>query len=386
MIATAEYSNFKKKIFFLIVFCFLSTSVIGQKKISFKDSLDHKIDLSDWVIASKGFIPIPYLITEPALGGIGGALVPVFIKQNTPYVDSINGKLVKSRAKPNLLALGAAYTANGTWFVGGGTAGTIKKWRANYRVFGGYANVNMNFYRTFQNGTEGSFEFNINTVPIYGQFTKQIGLSSWSAGLDYLFLNTTLGNPNPMFNTPKEVNSVVSKLGLVFDYDKRDNVFTPDKGFRWNTSFSGSDEIIGSDYGFTKLTSSAFWYVPISKQLIAGFRAEYQQIWGSPPFYMKPFVAMRGIPIMRYQGDITALAETEWRWDVTHRHSLVAFGGAGKAIADGDVFQESSWRVSSGAGYRYLLARKLKLRAGFDIARGPEDWAYYIVFGTNWVK
>jgi len=360
--------------------------VLGQKKLSFKDSLDHKIDLSDWVISSKGFIPIPYLITEPALGGIGGALLPVFIKPNSPYLDSINGKLVKSRAKPNLLAVGAGYTANGTWFVGGGAAGTIKKWRANYRLFGGYADVNMNFYRTLQDGTEGSFEFNLKTVPIYGQFTKQIGLSAWSLGIDYLFLNTTIGNPNPLFNNPKEVNSIVSKLGLVVDFDKRNNVFTPDKGIRWSTSFSGSDEIIGSNYGFTKLSSSAFWYVPISKQLIAGFRAEYQQIWGSPPFYMKPFIVMRGIPVMRYQGDITALGETEWRWDFTSRHSLVGFAGAGKAIADGDSFQDSSWRVSGGAGYRYLIARKLKLRAGIDIARGPEDWAYYIVFGTNWVK
>jgi hypothetical protein len=386
MSTAAEYSNFKQQFFFLIAFCFLSTLVLGQKKLSVKDSLDHKLDLSDWVITSKGFIPIPYLITEPALGGIGGALLPVFIKPNSPYLDTINGKLVKSRAKPNILALGGAYTANGTWLIGGGAAGTIKKWRANYRLFGGYADVNMNFYRTFQNGTESSFEFNIKTVPIYGQFTKQIGLSAWSLGLDYLFLNTTLANSNPLFNTPKELNSIVSKLGLVFDYDKRDNVFTPDKGIRWKTSLAGSDEIIGSDYGFTTLSSSAFWYVPISKQLIAGFRAEYQQIWGSPPFYMKPFIVMRGIPIMRYQGDITALAETEWRWDFTNRHSLVTFGGAAKAISNGDTFQESSWRVAGGLGWRYLLARKLKLRAGIDIARGPEDWAYYIVFGTNWIK
>ena len=101
---------------------------------------------------------------------------------------------------------------------------------------------------------------------------------------------------------------------------------------------------------------------------------------------MKPFIVMRGIPIMRYQGDITALAETEWRWDFTNRHSLVTFGGAAKAISNGDTFQESSWRVAGGLGWRYLLARKLKLRAGIDIARGPEDWAYYIVFGTNWIK
>jgi hypothetical protein len=386
MSTASEYSVFKRKIFFLIVFCFLSTLVLGQHKISFKDSLDNKIDLSDWVITSKGFIPVPYLITEPALGGIGGALIPVFIKPNTPYLDSIDGKLVKTRAKPNLFALGGAYTANGTWLVAGGTSGTIKKWRANYRFGGGYANVNMNFYRTFQNGNEGTFEFNLKTIPIYAQFTKQIGLSSWYMGLDYLFLSTELGNANPLFNTPKEIKGIVSKLGLVFDYDKRDNVFTPDKGIRWNTNLAQSAEFIGSDYEFTTFSSAAYWYIPVSKRIISGFRAEYQQIFGSPPFYLKPYIVMRGIPVMRYQGDITALAETEWRWDFTNRHSLVTFGGTAKAISDGDTFQNSNWRVSGGVGWRYLIARKLKLRAGIDIARGPEEWAYYIVFGTNWIK
>ena len=386
MFGKLDYLDIKKNISLLFLLFLLPTLLLGQKKISFKDSLDNKIDLGDWVISSKGFIPIPYIITEPALGGIGGALVPVFIKPNTPYLDTINGKLVKTRAKPNVYALGGGYTANGTWLVGGGAAGTIKKWRANYRLVSGYANINMDFYRTLQNGEEKSFEFNIKTIPIYGQFTKQIGLSSWSAGLNYLFLNTKLGNTNPEFNTPKEVDSNISKLGLLLEYDKRDNFFTPDKGLRWNMTIACSDEILGSDYGFTSVVSAAYWYVPVSKRIISGYRAEYQQVFGSPPFYMKPFILMRGIPMMRYQGDIIALAETEWRWDFNNRQSLVAFGGTGKAIQDGDTFQESSWRASGGVGWRYLLARKLKLRAGIDIARGPEEWAYYIVFGTNWMK
>lgn len=386
MFGQLDYPENKPSKFLLLFLILLPVLLLGQKKISFKDSLDNKLDLSDWVISSKGFIPIPYIITEPALGGIGGAIAPVFIKPNTPYLDTINGKLVKTRAKPNIYALAAGYTANGTWVVGGGTAGTIKKWRANYRLGSGYANINMDFYRTLQNGEEKSFEFNIKTIPVYGQFTKQIGLSSWSAGLNYLFLNTQLGNVNSEFNTPKEVDSNISRLGLLLEYDRRDNFFTPDKGLRWNVTIASSDEVIGSDYGFTSVVSAAYWYIPVSERIIAGFRAEYQQVFGSPPFYMKPFILMRGIPVMRYQGDITALAETEWRWDFTNRHSLVTFGGTGKAIQDGDSFQESSWRVSGGMGWRYLIARKLKLRAGIDIARGPEQWAYYIVFGTNWMR
>jgi len=376
----------KNLLLLLSLLCLLPVITFGQNKVSLKDSLDGKFDLSNWVLSRNGFIPVPYIITEPALGGIGGALFPVFIKPNSPYLDTINGQLVKSRAKPNIYTLGGAYTANGTWVVGGGTTGTIKKWRSNYTIGLAYANVNMNFYKELSNGEEKSVEFNIKTIPVYGQFTKQIGLSKWSAGLNYLFLNTKIGHTDTLFNTDKEVNSNISRIGFVAEHDNRDNIFTPNKGLRWHTLIGSSSELIGSDYEFTSVISNVYWYVPISKRFVSGYRVEYQQIWGDPPFYMKPFIYLRGIPMMRYQGNIITLAETEWRWDFTKRHSLVAFVGAATAIDDWDSFNESTWQVAGGGGWRYLLVRKLNMRVGLDIARGPEDWAYYIIFGSYWIR
>ena len=37
-----------------------------------------------------------------------------------------------------------------------------------------------------------------------------------------------------------------------------------------------------------------------------------------------------------------------------------------------------------GAGFRYLIMRLLKARVGLDIARGPEETAYYLTFGSAW--
>src|SRR6187402_1545314 len=89
-----------------------------KQKISFKDSTDHRFDLSDWVLTANGFIPIPTIITEPAVGGFGAGLFALFVDPNTPYQDSIEGKLVKTRVKPNIYGVGGAYTVNGTWAVG----------------------------------------------------------------------------------------------------------------------------------------------------------------------------------------------------------------------------------------------------------------------------
>jgi len=39
-----------------------------------------------------------------------------------------------------------------------------------------------------------------------------------------------------------------------------------------------------------------------------------------------------------------------------------------------------------GSGFRSLLARKLHTNMGMDFALSNEDFAFYIVFGTAWMK
>ena len=39
---------------------------------------------------------------------------------------------------------------------------------------------------------------------------------------------------------------------------------------------------------------------------------------------------------------------------------------------------------NAGGGFRYLTAREFGLQMGIDVARGPEQWAIYVVFGNSW--
>jgi hypothetical protein len=83
---------------------------------------------------------------------------------------------------------------------------------------------------------------------------------------------------------------------------------------------------------------------------------------------------------MRYQGQYVSVAEVEERFDLTPRWSAVLFGGLGVATALPRPV--TAW--NAGTGFRYLLARQFGIRAGLDVARGPEDWAIYVVFGNAW--
>jgi hypothetical protein len=354
----------------------------------FRDSLDGALDLSTFLITMHGFVPVPTIITEPAFGGFGFGIAPIFLKKRPPMIDTLATRVKITRTAPDITGGAAFYTLNNTWGVLAFQSGTWLKARSKYRLAGGYANVNLSFYRTV-NGTEHQFRFNMKTIPFLGYLLKGIKGTDWSVGLQYMLLSTKLKADSetlPDFVEDKEVNSVVSMPSAVADYDNRDNILTPDRGVRWHTSLGWSDNVFGSDYEYLNLNSYVNAYYPVMKNLIGGFRFEMQEVFNDPPFYLLPYINMRGLPVARYQGTITSLVETEWRWDVVRRWSVVGFMGTGKAFDSWSAFGDADWATSGGAGFRYLIARKFKLRCGADLARGPEQWAYYIVFGSSWTR
>lgn len=352
-----------------------------------KDSLDNAFDMSDYLIYANGFIIVPTVITEPALGGIGGAVAPIFLKKREPVIDEKTGKTRIIR--PDITGGLGLYTANNSWMAAGFRSGTLAKQRIMYRVMGGYGSLNLSFYKTLPEVGEQEFEFHFNIIPIYLQALKQFHNHKWSLGPQYLFLKTEVSLPGedlPDFVRDKEAQNITSQLGLALQYDSRDNIFTPDEGIRWQTDFFWSDNILGSDYDSWRVNYSLIGYHPIGKKVIGGLRFEGASTFEDPPFYLLPYINLRGIPAGRYQGDNTLQTEAEVRWDCYRRWSAVFFGGMGAAFDKWDDMFEEPARFTYGTGFRYLIARKFKLRMGIDIARGPEEWAYYIVFGSNWMR
>ena len=86
---------------------------------------------------------------------------------------------------------------------------------------------------------------------------------------------------------------------------------------------------------------------------------------------------------MRYQGESVGVAEAELGWNFTSRWTVLGFGGAGRTtgVIDNDKITTV---YSKGVGIRYFIARRFGAHAGFDVAKGPEDTAFYIQFGHAW--
>src|SRR4051812_11056063 len=69
-----------KTLFFSLLLILFSSDCFSQnQKSTLRDTLDNKLDASHYLVNMNGFIPLPIIISEPALGNFGGALALIFI-------------------------------------------------------------------------------------------------------------------------------------------------------------------------------------------------------------------------------------------------------------------------------------------------------------------
>jgi len=69
----------------------------------FIDPHDNKFDASNWLLNKKGFLPVPIIITEPAVGyGAGVALLFFHPKKDEPYQEQVeqNSQEASEKKKP----------------------------------------------------------------------------------------------------------------------------------------------------------------------------------------------------------------------------------------------------------------------------------------------
>ena len=143
--------------------------------------------------------------------------------------------------------------------------------------------------------------------------------------------------------------------------------------------------IPGQPTPYTEIDGKNRFYFGPRPDWVVALRVDTSLVGGDAPFYALPFINQRGIPRLRYQGEAVLASEVEARYDIDGRWFAVAFAGVGRAADSFDDLSGAESRWAGGAGARYLLARALGLQAGIDVARGPEEWAFYLQVGSGWV-
>jgi len=184
------------------------------------------------------FMPIPYISYNRSLGFIYGFLPMAMYnlsKNDTISPSSISG----------LLGMG---TTNNTWFVMGFSKFFLDQ--DNYRITlaGGLGNLNFQFYPDLPSGPE-YVEYSTETDFLFIEGQRKVAKNMY-LGLRYTYIN--LATQVDIEGKPTEFTKLHG-LGVVYSFDKRDNVYYPRKGFIANLSYNFFPSFLGNDLTSNKI-------------------------------------------------------------------------------------------------------------------------------------
>ena len=356
--------------------------------------MEDLIDPEDgWVDGGKflleypyAVLPVPIVITEPAVGtGIGVAAVHFHnAHEDTPPEERDSSGRTIPRSV-SALALGG--TNNDTKFIGGGHFGFYNQGNTRYEGVIGYADVFLDFYGTVEEPVDEGLSFNSKAVMLNQVLAFRLGESNFFAGGAYRLISTDttfkLQNDPPGVDGDA-LDSNNAAVAAVFIYDSLDNTYTPTSGILSDMQIAHFDEAVGGDYNYDQLTWLNQAHVALTEKWNLGVRLDMDMAGGTLPFYAVPYIELKGIPALRYQGKKIVTTEARLNWEFHPRWQVAAFVGAGRAAEDIDDLSDAPSRVSRGVGFRYMAVRKLGMNMGLDFAKGPEEEVVYISFGTRW--
>jgi len=153
-------------------------------KARFFDPEDGQLDLSYFLEDPHGFLPIPIIVTEPAVG-YGGGAAGMFLRPRKEAGE-------EGWARPDISAIGAFATQNGTWGVFGGDASRWIDGRLRTLVAAGTGRINLDFYGL---GLDPSsvytkVRYSLDFTGTVAQANWQLAPKSpWAIGLRYVYAN-----------------------------------------------------------------------------------------------------------------------------------------------------------------------------------------------------
>ena len=357
----------------------------------FRDLEDGAFDVSGFLSTRTGFLPIAIPITEPAVGyGLGVGLT--FFHERPQVVQTSGGPRL---IPPDVTAVFGMATENGSWAGGAGHLHTWNGGRVRYLVGVGYGSLNLDWFGQGDAFEGRAFSYGLEASALMQKLSFKLGESDFFLGphqrllvtqSDFDFATDLPPLGDNLGITTDELDATISGLGLTLGYDTRNSLFSPSRGTKASVSWTQNDEAIGSDFDYGRVDAEVCHYLPLGGPVTLGLRTAASYAGDSAPFFDLPYIRLRGVQVGRYVDNAAVTLEAELRWDVAPRWTVVGFGGVGWVADEFNQLDDADDEWAGGTGFRYLVARQYDLRLGCDVARGPEDWAFYVTIGTGWLR
>src|SRR4051794_10880522 len=155
----------------------VSSVAHGELPAKFKDDEDGSVDLSDYLLRHSGVLPVPIIVTEPAIGYGGGVALAYFSQS---FEQRAQEALARGDpvTPPNITVGFGMKTENGTWAGGVGHMGFYDHDR--WRYLGGLAKAELQLDYFSVAGEARAYR--LDATALVQQLIRRIGTSDWFAG------------------------------------------------------------------------------------------------------------------------------------------------------------------------------------------------------------
>lgn len=328
--------------------------------------------------AQSSFLFVPYPITEPTIGN-GLVAGPVWMRAGPA---SATGP-----AKPQAFGAGVLWTGGGSR----GVAAFDRRAWAGGRwwttAVAGDVDLVLDFHGLAPGGEAGSdVGLHLRGGSVTLERTLAGGRDSLRLRLFAVSARTGLSDDPPEDLAGLGPQARSNGLTLGWSRDTRDDLYAPARGVLLSASLTHYAPLLGASFDGQGLALKWTGYRRLGPRGALGLRVVGEASRGDLPFYLRPYLGIRGLPALRYAGEQVASLEGEYRWSVGPRWDLLGFAGTGIARADTRGVHAIARVAAGGVGVRFKAHKYFGLTFGLDLAQGPDGQVAYVQIGNAWSR
>jgi hypothetical protein len=175
--------------------------------------------------------------------------------------------------------------------------------------------------------------------------------------------------------------SLITGFGAEFNYDSRDNYFSPTKGAYFAAQALVFTRTLGGTTSYLWYSLDARKYVPTWRGQILALQAYFYTATSGVPFTSLPQLGginrMRGVFDGRYRDLLSLTLQAEYRVPLFWRFGSAAFMSLGQVAPDLGGFELDGFHLAGGGGVRIMLKESERLLIRFDVGFGSATPSFY---------
>jgi outer membrane protein assembly factor BamA len=314
-------------------------------------------------------------------------LVPIF--QSNPKLGTSVGALAgyvhyfDEKSRPSIFAVLGQYTSTES-IVAGVQARTSFDEDRQRLIAGMIYGYIKNDYSDYL-GTGVPLQSNSNVKGAIARYTHRVH-GNWFVGVQGLYQDFGISGETAFDDMVLDVLGVApyksGGLGLVAQFDSRDNENSPTQGWLFTLNNMAYRESLGGEDDFDVVRADIRYFMPHGKGHVLAVR-QLNHFTDNAPTQVKSAVQLRGYKVGQYNGEYMSQIEIEERYRFAEKFTASLFVGIACTYGGSRSCSDSAnLYPAGGVGVQYILKPKEGIVLNLEYAAGKDsNYGFYLKMG-----